>query len=1123
MSRQTGPRRLVLNDLKSFNNQPSLQAVDDGAESGYLAIHSSSKPALKQGSTYTITANQEIQYTDANGDHTQPTLSAAKTVQVQGSKISLDPFSIHSVYPPAGHTDYWNILPHVLFNNSQVPWAIDGAGAKSPWLGVLVFTHDELALSSDDLAKLKTATGSYTADPIVQSPTLAVPMTYAGLQKSTGYTDSNATLAANANTSVIFLKNAFFNEIFSDAARFNVMSHVRTIDSTGMSGIIDDTGTYAVSISPRCGPRSITQPTAVYVHLVTLPTDARTATDLPFSGLISLYSWTYSCLPFASFSLTKTMLNLGNSIQPMRIPDEPLNSSQQGGISWVKSRMRAGYTLARYRPQSGEVTMSIHRGPLIPTNPYSIGDPSERDMPPSNFGSDLAILDREVGILDLTFQMAWELGRTLAIADRTFSSALMRVKNTSHSTALTTAKLQLDQSSNNPKPTFVPIKSAVGGFSHVQQGLANAGAMPQATLIDSRWQRPTTQPGNRAQYSFVNDAVKAQYSTCCSDAALKLAMASPPRDNTGQLQSGAKTVYNELNVPDSIDFASILRWILDKWFLSGIPPLHLIPDPLFVPKESIRSFYIDPTWIKCFVDGALSITEHFTPADDIRESIKECLSHCINTPNDGQTPRLPKWGFFLRSEMVVKFPNLRISAPMDNATGTEILRWDVIDDDLMLALFDRIPGTSAFPSGIVIEPPGHQLSFALGTDSDWATDQNSITTWTVRWKTFKDANNTVFTAGNATAYASSATTGFDFANNILNTSQFIKDATATEQKTVSKAVTQASYPAMTGVQLIATHPSLTLDDVTGLSASQTPPNALTTTAKSKTALKAPATTFPYNFRRTLKSGGTSIAISIASFERPQGDIVQLLNYASVENSYEIATYLLGVNAYPTEPSNLGLTNAQAQSQGKLPDLNPLLQTHTYNLFSHVMSDPFQQLRLNNQDCSGLFVITPEALQVPQNIQVRSKFRQGGQDGSIVNASGYKLSSVRYAFKIGAQAPDPVSNPSSYNLFNTISPSSGSSTLTPLVRTAQDFPHKATSSSYLRPATPAVRNMGRGKRWVLNIKYPDADAENMFTVTAIPNLGDLTPGKYAWDLTENLDIHFLIEGVVPNYAPEGLPV
>ena len=1097
MSRQTGPRRLVLNDLK---NPPQLRGPVSGGVSGTLKTHSASKPKLSEGSTYLISASQDINYLDSKGVQGQKPQSCSRKFQVQGSKIALDPSLVHSVYPPASHTEYWNVLPHVLFNNSMVPWMINyqSNDKLQPWFGLLVFTHDELILSPEDLDTLKTAAKD---DTVTQNPTLSVPMTYTSLQACTGYNDINTSLRGSAKTQAIFLKNDLYTAIFKDRS-FKAMSHVRSIDSTGMAGILDDTGTYAVTISPRPGPRNISAPQAVYAHLVALPNDTGSSSKYPFTGLISLYSWSYTCLPSSSFATKTVMANLGRSVQPFRVSDTNI-SAGPSNVEWVKSRMRAGYTLARYRPQSGEQTMSMHRGPLIPTNPYAIGDPSIRDMPPSKFGSDLAILDREVGVLDLTFQLAWELGRTLAMSDRTFSAAVMRVKNFSHSQALTDTKAQVDKANPSQK-SFKPINDAVGSMPDLSSKL-KAIAKPQTYSIDQRWARTATSSGARSQYTFVNDAMKAQYGLRIDPAAKQLSLASPltSGSNGGNLQGASKSKYNESNSPDSIDFANVYRWVLDKWYLSNIPILHMIPDPLFIPKESIRSFYIDPTWMKCFVDGALSITEHFTMGDDVRESIKARLQECINASVDNKTARVPKWGFFLRSELVLKFPNLRISAPKNDPDGTtDVLRWDIIDDDLMLALFDRVPGTGAFRQGITIEPPGHQLSFSLGSVTDWTKDSKAEYLIT-KLKDCKDDAGKTYDPGMLKYISTGSNQGFDFVNNIINPKPFTDDIKA------GTSISVGNEPAFVGVQLVATHPSLTLDDQgSGFQAPKALPNSLTTTAKSKTALQPPAGAFPY--QTTLKASATvQNIVQVPTLGRPQGQVLSMTSNGSIQNpqfvGYDFNTNYIQPD-YPSPTANIG------SSSGARTDIAPFFNTSTFNvrygdycstLFAFLQRDAYPQ--------------PPSPF--PQDIQVRSVVRKQNprnEEDPPVVTTGYRLSSIRYAFKVGPSTKDQKN----WNIFNIIPPTStgagGTPDAPPAAKGAEDFKHRASISERVQRAIPTVRNECRGKRWILKTKYPDPDAENMFTVTAIPNRGDMTAGKYAWDLSPNTEIRFTIEGVAVNF-------
>ena len=1114
MSSSTGPRRLVLDDLKSFNSQVRVRVTassgGSASPSGTLKVHSYSRPGLENGSKYIINAEQEISYVDRQlKKTTEASLSTTKDIHVQGSKSSLDPTLIHSVYPPLGHTDYWNVLPHVLFNNSQVPWMMhNGKDKEQPWLALLVFTHDELTLFPDDLAKLKSVIQDVTPSPIAQNANLAVPMTYQALEKCASVDDSGSNVSPSASTQAIFINKDLFNTIFSKDRRFDVMSHVRTGHSKGMAGIVDKSDSYALSVSPRPGPRFLDVPTAVYAHLVALPPATSINTDLAFYGLVSLYSWSYTCLPSTSFAVKAVMQNLSKNVQPLRVPDSLVDASQEANVSWVKSRMRAGYNMVRYRPSSGETTMAMHRGPLIPTNPYNIGDPKIRDMPPSNFGSDLAILDREVGILDLTFQMAWELGRSLAMADRTFSSAVMRVKSTAHTSALCSAKMQLDKD-DSAGSKFVPIESAVGSFPSVHEQLRSSSQMPQSTLIDSRWQRASTNLGSRAQYSFVHDSVKAKYATCCLPATKPLAMATPENNNTMHVSSASNEFYNEMNCANSVDYANILRWVLDRWFLSNIPILVLIPDPLFVPKETIRSFYIDPTWMKCFVDGALSITEHFTEGDDIRESIKECLSCCMTMQMNGKAPRIPKWGFFLRSEIVLKFRNLCISAPMMTTDGgTEALRLDVIDDDVILALFDRVPGNSSFPSGIKIGPPGHQLSFSIGEIDDWSKTDLGVESLSIRWKNFKDELDHDFGPRDPVTYTSSASpSGFDFDYNIINTEQFIADARPQER---GNPLSEQSEPAMVGIQLIATHPSLTLDDTSNAQVEEIAPNLVTTTAKAAVT----AITFPYASKDAISLPATAAQLSsVPQFPRPNSELFALLTYGQTSQAMYFNRYLQCWNHPHTQ--NVGIQQSTDPQHPAPPsNMDPCLDTSVYNLAAHVMFYPLVWPNgLSNVDLWTLYAVVPQdRIRCPQNIEIRSKLRSLPINGHLPS-EGLQISSVRYAFKIG---PLVRSKDNTFNLFEPIPSESVTAISSPSSKTGEDFQHQATRSTHLGPIVPKVRNVGIGKRWLLRTRYPDPEADGQFTVTAIPNRGDLTPGKYAWELTPNLDIHFVIEDVHINW-------
>lgn len=69
-------------------------------------------------------------------------------------------------------------------------------------------------------------------------------------------------------------------------------------------------------------------------------------------------------------------------------------------------------------------------------------------------------------------------------------------------------------------------------------------------------------------------------------------------------------LYNGFNKPVNNDWAVILNWITSKLYLDGIPAQYLVVDPSHLPMERLRFFYIDPNWLDCLIDGALSACNH---------------------------------------------------------------------------------------------------------------------------------------------------------------------------------------------------------------------------------------------------------------------------------------------------------------------------------------------------------------------------------------------------------------------------------------------------------------------------------------------------------------------------------
>lgn len=290
--------------------------------------------------------------------------------------------------------------------------------------------------------------------------------------------------------------------------------------------------------------------------------------------------------------------------------------------------------------------------------------------------------------------------------------------------------------------------------------------------------------------------------------------------STSKVQSNNSVeMYNTTNSPLSVDYAALLAWIMDKWFLYDIPINNLIPDPAFIPKESIRTFYVDQNWFKVFVDGALSICHHFNDNDDVREAIKATLSTYLSTnlPN-GSPPQVPRWGFLLRSDIISKFPDLCVNAPWPNPTDLrpQVIRAEQLDQDLLIVLFDREPGVGNFPQGIQIHPPQHQLSFSLD-----GINTPSVGHWHIAWKKVKkDFSGAIWTQSNTQPTLDAVLTDtpsslFWPTARVLNPAPFALAAVTGAQEWFNPYFDMPGpTPALVGAQLVTGVPVLTLVEPT---------------------------------------------------------------------------------------------------------------------------------------------------------------------------------------------------------------------------------------------------------------------------------------------------------------------
>lgn len=103
-------------------------------------------------------------------------------------------------------------------------------------------------------------------------------------------------------------------------------------------------------------------------------------------------------------------------------------------------------------------------------------------------------------------------------------------------------------------------------------------------------------------------------------------------------------------LPDNVE-----KWLSEISLLKGLPFSYLAPDERMLPMESLRFFYLDPSWIASLVDGALSIGR-------VNKGHDAAVHRQALTDTDVVGSSDVISGFLLRSSVVKGWPNLQVNA-----------------------------------------------------------------------------------------------------------------------------------------------------------------------------------------------------------------------------------------------------------------------------------------------------------------------------------------------------------------------------------------------------------------------------------------------------------------------------
>lgn len=657
-------------------------------------------PPLEAG-RYEISVSQTLKDTTPNRDPTNapPTIADATfSFAVTTERFSFNPADIHSVFPqPLSTGEFANILPHVVFNRTTLPWersisasslTPDTQSPQATWLAILLFNEEETPpliqkVLAQDLISFHTPINIYddTGSLVPATDSKGKPILGTLPSNIVSYpTISQLDYGESFDTPchVIDIPIETFHQICPSLEDLYYLAHSRKVDTTHSSDHTEKTQEYSIVIGNRVGKLGGN----AHAFLVSLehmasylPTADKTSSfpsSIDHIRLICYRDWKFFSNTQQEEALKNLLENLnkmtpqgfsttqypfeGQVPTPSQITDA-LKNQASGSFQnndpevLVKHAFMMGYVPLPHELRNAGLTTSWYRGPLAPypTTATLVNSSSI----PAICSDALTQYNPQTGMLDVSYSAAWQLGQFLALQNQNFATALYNWK----------------------------------------KGVQNSEAIAEeSALIQSK-----------VLGSTIFEAVFNQRT-------------------------------ERLSVPALPE--TVVNWIAQLRLLNGVPFNYLIPDEKMLPPESIRFFYLDFNWINALVDGAFSIgrTSSLQANRDAQQinALHNASMERLKTLRKNPRPENVQVsidpvetvsGFILRSQAVSEWPGLQATgyADMSSTSPSLIYKMERISEEILICFFE---------GNIVkvdIHEPPEQLHFGIeGTPGSFTKSLRAV-------------------------------------------------------------------------------------------------------------------------------------------------------------------------------------------------------------------------------------------------------------------------------------------------------------------------------------------------------------------------------------------------------------
>ncbi len=394
---------------------------------GDIRFSSFNLPVLDDG-LYKITVEHSFQADSTSSPAAVP--AQTRYFAALGPRYSLDPKEIAAQFPPPKTSGrYYNVLPHIMFTRAILPWErkLDATTPTTPWLTLISCTHDEIAgwqasTGSSDLLTVRSNTLQEVCQD-AQSNNIVFPQ----LSDITLMPGETATETVN----YIDIPEPLLQLVLPAENELPTLANVRQSTDPAPNGVANP-GLPVLMCNrlPQPGQEntvlllSLENRTDVYAHLTAAPPLSGVPTpsaDPKLYRFAVLNNWRFaSVTPDLTFEQLLLDANhfAATTTGSLRLPSV--------GDSNADPFLEKGYVPLRHQSRQGNQMISWYRGPLLPgitPEPQSPPAPSSISSPDS-----LVRVYSEIGMFDVTYAAAWNIGRSLMLENRRVSQALFEWK-----------------------------------------------------------------------------------------------------------------------------------------------------------------------------------------------------------------------------------------------------------------------------------------------------------------------------------------------------------------------------------------------------------------------------------------------------------------------------------------------------------------------------------------------------------------------------------------------------------------------------------------------------------------------------------------------------------------------